>query len=131
MTSHNRWSEPAMSIVEWAQDKLPDYVDREVMQAALNLPEFNKDGKPGVAALCCTPQAKVEMHPGPPYEYWVARALLVDLVESNERGRIVCTVLTSHGMKHDEDTPESVRIEFLTQVTRFVSAVMKDETDAG
>ena len=81
------------------------------------------DGKPGVAALCCTPQAKVEMHPGPPYEYWVARALLVDLVESNERGRIVCTVLTSHGMKHDQDTPESVRIEFLTQVTRFVAAI--------
>lgn len=129
MNTHNRWSEPAVAEVEWRDKYAPAYVDHALVEQAMQMPPNDK-GDRGMALLACAPEECSEVHPGPPYRYWVVRAILVDLRESHKRGTICCTVLTSHGMAKEDDTAESVQLEFLTQVGLFIAKTMKEDTDA-
>lgn len=126
---HHRWSEPHISEVEWRDKYAPEYVDHALIEQALALPP-SLDNRPGIAMLCCEPEQHSVSHPGPPYRYWVARVLMLDLTASRERATIVAVVMTSHGMYRDEDTADSVRMEYLATVSRFVSRSMQEENDA-
>jgi hypothetical protein len=125
MTLENRWSEPAISDVEWRAESAPAYVDLDMVQKALALPE-DANGRPGVALLCCDPEAREDLHPGPPYRYWVTRVIALDIDKSKSRNNIFCTVLTSHGVRRDDDTADLVRLEYLAVVGRFLSRVLKE-----
>ena len=123
---NHRWSEPVISDVEWRAGNAPKYVNLDMVQKALALPD-DANGRPGIALLCCEPMSREELHPGPPYGYWVVRVIAVDIEESKLTGTIFATVLTSHGLRRDDDTVDLVRLEFLAVVGRFLSRVVKED----
>jgi hypothetical protein len=129
MTLENRWSEPAISDVEWRAESAPAYVDLDMVQKALAFPEY-ENGRADVVLLCCDPEQREDLHPGPPYRYWVARVVVLDITESKKRNNIFCTVMTSHGIWREDDTVRLVRLEYLTVVARFLSRVIKEGKNA-
>lgn len=121
---HVRWATPTMSEVEWAQDRLPPYLNEKRVRDNLARAEA------GAYVLVAADPMLHRVDDGDGTEacwFWRAHCLLVSTQDSKARRKVVAIRLTSVAMHEAGDVAADMGEDFACQVLRFMQKVLKVE----